>query len=141
MSENVILVLGFFGIGVVMLLIGLVFLIYYKKKRKRCSETVVATIVNAATQKSRSVYQSSRTVNYQYGIYEYQFKGVTYHASSTVETTANPKIGKERVLFVNPDDPNEIMEKRFATILLMVISFAMALLFFLLSILIGVCAG
>ena len=141
MSEALSVALMFCGMGVIILLIGVVFLIFYKKKRKRCSETVVATIVNIASQKGRSMSETARNVNYHYGIYEYQFNGVTYHNSSMVGTTANPKLGKERVLFVNPDDPNDIMEKRFAIMLPMVICFAVGLFWSLLGILIGVCAG
>lgn len=126
MSDDVIVGIVFSGVAVLFFIIGLVLLKFYKKKRQRCSETVTGTIVTMSKERGRSETSPTAYANYHCGIYEYEWNGNTYYAHSTVETTARPKLGKQMVLYVNPENPEEILEKRFVSIMPMVIMFALS---------------
>lgn len=140
MSDNIILIIVFFVIGIVMFAIGSIFYIFYKKKRNRCSVEVIGTVVDMASQRGRSMNGSSgREVTFHQAVYEYEVRGEKYYSPSTVESTARPKYGKQRVLFVNPDNPNEIIEKRFVSYIGMVIPLIGAVVFWLVSIIVAIC--
>lgn len=53
--------------------------------------------------------------HYYYAVYEYQYNGVTYNNESKAGTNGCPKIGKLRTIYLNPENPEEYIEKRFLT--------------------------
>lgn len=142
MSDRILVFLILFGLGIIMHIVGAILLMFYKKHRKRCTETVVGTIVNMAKERGRSSIQTTKLeTTYKCGIYEYQYNGETYYSASTVSTTAGPKFGKQRVLFINPENPEDMIEKRFVTYLPMVIGFGIGAFLWVLSIILVICMG
>lgn len=140
MDDNLILILFLFAIGLIMLIVGLILLKFYKKKRKRCSIEVTGTVVDMADRKGRSMTgPEGREVTFHQGVYEYEVNGEIYYSPSTVQTTARPKFGKQRILFVNPDNPNEIIEKRFITYLPTGLMFVLCAVMWLITIIVAIC--
>lgn len=126
MSDGMIVGVVFFIIGVVVSLIDVIFVIFHKKKRKRCSVEIVATIVKIL--RSRRIGESGHK-HYYYAVYEYQYNGVTYNSDSKMGTSGRPKIGKLRTIYLNPENPEEYIEKRFLTYLHIVILTIMSSVF------------
>ena len=140
MDSNIFLILYLFVMGLIMLIVGLILLKFYKKKRRRCSVEVIGTIVSMASERGRSMTgPEGREVTFHQGVYEYEVNGEMYYSPSTVQTTARPKFGKQRVLFVNPDNPNEIIEKRFITYLPTGLMFLLCGIMWLITIIVAIC--
>ncbi len=118
MSDGMLVGVVFLIIGVVLASIAVILVVFHKKKRKRCSEEVVATIVEALRYRKRGV---DGPEHFYYAVYEYQYNGVTYNNESKMGTSGRPKIGKLRTIYLNPNNPEEYIEKRFLTYLHIVI--------------------
>lgn len=126
MSDGMIVGIIFFIIGVVLALIGIIFGILHKKKRKRCSVEIIATIVETLRCRKQT---GDGPEHYYYAVYEYQYNGVTYKNESKIGTNGCPKIGKLRTIYLNPESPEEYIEKRFLTYLHIVIVAAISGIF------------
>ena len=140
MDDNLFLILYLFVLGLGLFIAGVILLKFYKKKRRRCSVEVIGTVVSMASEKGRSMtgpHGQERT--FHQGVYEYEVNGEMYYSPSTVQTTARPKFGKQRVLFVNPDQPNEIIEKRFITYLPTALMFLLCAVMWLVTIIVAIC--
>ena len=118
MSDEMILGLIFFIIGLVIGLVDVILIILHKKKRKCCSVEVESTMVEA---KFYKVGVTADRERFYYAVYEYEYNGMTYTSQSKFGTSACPKIGKKRTLFLNPANPEQYIEKRFMTYLATVI--------------------
>lgn len=118
MSDGMLVGVGFLIIGVVLTSIDVIFIILHKKKRKRCSVEIVATIVETLRYRKRG---GDGPEHYYYAVYEYQYNGVTYNNESKMGTNGCPKIGKLRTIYLNPENPEEYIEKRFLTYLHIVV--------------------
>ncbi len=118
MSERMIVGVLFLIIALVLALIDIIFLVFHKKKCKLCSVEIVATIVEAFRYRKQAV---DGPEHYYYAVYEYQYNGVTYRNESKIGTNGCPKIGKQRTIYLNPESPEEYIEKRFLTYLHIVI--------------------
>lgn len=140
MNDNLFLILYLFAMGLILLIVGLILLKFYKKKRNRCSLEVTGTVVDMASERGRSMTgPEGREVTFHQGVYEYEVNGEMYYSPSTVQTTARPKFGKQRTLFVNPENPNEIIEKRFITYLPTGLMFLLCGVVWLITIIVAVC--
>lgn len=140
MDDNLFLILYLFAMGLLLFVAGVILLKFFKKKRNRCSVEVIGTIVNMASEKGRSMTgPEGREVTFHQGVYEYEVNGEMYYSPSTVQTTSRPKLGKQRVLFVNPDNPNEIIEKRFITYLPTGLMFLLCGIMWLITIIVAIC--
>lgn len=118
--------ISFLAMGLVFLLIDVIFIVLHKKKRENCKEKISATIVDALLYEKRGV---DGLEHYYYAVYEYQYHGVTYKSKSNVGTSMPPRIGNQRILYVNADNPEEYVEKRFLSYLPIVILTAMVAVF------------
>ena len=118
MSDEMILGLIFFIIGLILGLVDVILIILHKKKKKCYSAKVEATIVEAKLYKVGVTADRDR---FYYSVYEYVYNGMTYTSQSKFGTSACPKIGKKRTLFLNPENPEQYIEKRFMTYLANVI--------------------
>ncbi len=118
MSDGMLVGVVFLIIGVVLTSIDVIFIILHKKKRKRCSVEIVATIVETLRYWKRG---GDGPEHYYYAVYEYQYNGVTYNNESKMGTNGCPKIGKLRTIYLNPENPEEYIEKRFLTYLHIVV--------------------
>lgn len=118
MSDGMLVGVVFLLLGVVLTAINVIFVIFHKKKRKRCSVEIVATIVE--TLRYRKLGGNGHE-HYYYAVYEYQYNGVTYKNKSKMGTNGCPKVGKLRTIYLNPENPEEYIEKRFLTYLHIVI--------------------
>ncbi len=139
MDDNMILILYLFVLGLLMFVAGVILLKFYKKKRSRCSEEVIGTVVSMASERGRSMTIEGQERTFHQGVYEYEVNGEMYYSPSTVQTTARPKFGKQRVLFVNPENPNEIIEKRFITYLPTGLMFLLCGIMWLITIIVAIC--
>ena len=126
MSDGMLVGVVFLLLGVVLTAINVIFVIFHKKKRKRCSVEIVATIVE--TLRYRKLGGNGHE-HYYYAVYEYQYNGVTYNSDSKMGTSGRPKIGKLRTIYLNPENPEEYIEKRFLTYLHIVILTIMSSVF------------
>lgn len=126
MSDGMIVGVIFLIIGVVLFLIDAIFVAFYKKKRKRCCVEIVATIVDALRYRKQG---ADGPEHYYYAVYEYQYNGVTYNNESKMGTNGRPKLGKLRTIYLNPEKPEEYVEKRFLTYLHIVIVTAISVFF------------
>lgn len=126
MSDGMLVGIVFLIIGVVFASIDVIFVVFHKKRRKRCSEEVVATIVEALRYRKRGV---DGPEHFYYAVYEYQYNGVTYSNESKMGTNGRPKVGNQRTIYLNPHNPEEYVEKRFLTYLHIVIVTGMSGLF------------
>lgn len=118
MSDGILVGVIFLIIGAVFASIDVIFVVLHKKKRKSCSVEVEATIVEALRYRKRGV---DGPEHFYYAVYEYQYNGVTYNNESKMGTNGRPKIGKLRTIYLNPNNPEEYVEKRFLTYLHIVI--------------------
>ena len=140
MDSNIFLILYLFAIGLILLIVALILLKFYKKKRSRCSLEVTGTVVDMASHRGRSMTgPQGQERTFHQGVYEYEVNGELYYSPSTVESTARPKFGKQRTLFVNPDNPNEIIEKRFITYLPTGLMFLLCGVMWLITIIVAIC--
>ena len=118
MSDEMILGLIFFIIGLVIGLVDAILIVLHKKKRKCYNAKVEATIVEVMSYRNR---MADGIKTFHYAVYEYVYNGMTYTSQSKFGTSACPKIGKKRTLFLNPENPEQYIEKRFMTYLVNVI--------------------
>ena len=125
MSEGMIVGLVFFIIGVVFALVATILVILHKKKRKCYNMEVQATIVETKLYRKKL----GGVERFYYPVYEYQYKGVTYQNESNLGTNGRPKVGKVRKIYLNPENPEEYIEKRFLTYLHIVIVTAISVVF------------
>ena len=132
MSDEMVLGLVFFIIGLVIALVDVIFIILHKKKRKCCSVEVEATIVKVMSFRNR---MEDGIKTFHYAVYEYVYNGMTYSSQSKFGTSRCPKIGKKRILFLNPENPEQYIEKRFMTYLATVILSMMCIFWSLLGLL------
>lgn len=91
----------FILIGIILILVGIIWLIKRSQKKKRCNYRTTAILIDANS------YHSIDHHNMKYGIYEYEYQGKTYYKNSNVGSTVAPKIGKTINIFVNPTNPED----------------------------------
>lgn len=136
MSDGMIVSLCFLGMGFIMALIDVICIMFHKKKRKRCSVETEATIVEDVCY--REGLTGSREY-YHYAIYEYQYNGITYKNRSKMGTSMPAKVGKRRTLYLNPENPEDYLEKRFLSYLHITIVTIMASIMSLIGMICVVC--
>lgn len=97
----------FIFLGLIFFIIGIFILIYPQLKEKRCTESVVAKVVENI--KDRSYYSDdnnfTRFVTYR-PVFEFEYNGQNYNIQSN--TSSNPPafdVGEKVELKINPDNP------------------------------------
>ncbi len=106
--DNVIAILICISMGLIMAVSGVIVILVYRKKRKKYSDTVIGV---SATWKSmqEAVPDDGVRRTYNYGVYEYEYQGNIYQATSIVGTTGNVKTGKKKKIYVDPNNPEDCM--------------------------------
>ena len=107
MSDGMIIGLCLLGTSLILALADMICIIVCRNKRKRCRVESEATVVDEVC---RRTLQDDETRYYYCPVYEYWYNGVTYKNESRVGTSAHPEIGKRRMIYINPDNPEELME-------------------------------
>lgn len=122
-------------IGPILLCIGLALLTSEISKRRKCSKSTEATIVDIFT-RTEAVGRGSY-VTYYYPVYEYEIDDKTYrsssHQCSKVENWF--QVGDTATIYYSPYDPNEIVSKRYwgdliASLVFMIAGIIMLIFFF-----------
>ena len=90
------IILVIFALMVIMLL-AVVPLVYYRK-RIRCSDSVVAKVIEKAEVRGSSCIY----------VYEYDFDGSIYRSTQNQPSLGNCGVGSSRILNINPANPREV---------------------------------
>lgn len=100
-------------IGPILLCIGLALLTSEISKRRKCSKSTEATIVDIFT-RTEAVFRGSY-VTYYYPVYEYEVDGQTYRSSSLQCSKLENwfQVGNTSTIYYNPYNPNEIVSRRY----------------------------
>ena len=126
MSDGMIVGLCFLLVSVVLGLVDIVCVSLQKKKRIGCNVQVEARIVDSLRYYRRG---ADGNEHFYYAVYEYQYNGLVYRSESKYGTNACPKVGKQRTIYLNPNNPEEYIEKRFLSYLHIVILSAISGIF------------
>ena len=126
-DETQILFWLFMPIGIILLLVGIIWLMKRSQKKKRCSYKTTAVIVGA------NKYRSTDLHYMKSGIYEYQYQGNTYYKKSNVSSNSTPKIGKTVSIFLNPNDPEDCIVEDWVGILAISLFMGFGIIFLFLA--------